>query len=144
MLRRGRIGSTNGNVEVENLLINEDDNELPVAGTAVVYTETYVTKKNVNYGFEFQFGADGEDLINCKIEIEQGNILPETEGTEDADWVVPDDADRFADAVVDDDVHIKAYCPTVTRFLRAKITGLEGNSATTVLTRFNVCTIVNL
>lgn len=136
------MAKTNGQVEVQNLLKDETGEEIAVAGTDVAYTETYLCKKNVNYAFEYQFSSGG--AIDCKIEIEQGNTPPATEGAASTNMVVPEDAATFDESITDNTLHVKAYAPAVTRFLRAKITGQGSNAATTKLVKFNVSTVVNL
>ena len=138
------MGKTNGQVEVFDLLAGETDNRIAVASQAVVYTETFLCEKNVNYSFEYQFDSDAAAVVSCKIELEQGNTPPVTEGSADGNMVIPEDSADFDLVVSDELVHIKAYAPAVSRFLRAKITGLVANTATVKLVRFNVCTIVNL
>lgn len=133
------MGKTNGQIEVVSLL---PLGELEVGETDVAYTETYLCKKNVNYAFEYQFSSGG--AIDCKIEIEQGNTPPATEGAASANMVVPEDAADFDEGVVNNSLHIKAYAPATTRFLRAKITGQGSNASTTKLVKFNVSTVVNL
>lgn len=141
---------TNGQVQVFDLLKDETDNEILIDEQDVVYTETFRCEKNVNYSFELLFDSYYDEVkqlyeaISCKIEIEQGNIPPVTEGAADVNMVVPDDAPVFFDEINDRLVHIKAYPPAVSRFLRLKITGLVGNSESAKLVRCNVCTIVNL
>jgi hypothetical protein len=137
------MGKTNGQIAVTDLLANETGNEIAVAGdSTVAYTETFPCKNNVNYAFEYEFESGG--TVNAKIEIEQGNEPPATEGAASSNFVVPEDAAAFDDSVVDEDTHIKAYSPAVARFLRGKITGLTGNAASTKLVKFKVCTEVNL
>lgn len=130
---------TNGNVEIIDLLGGE---KLDVAETDVAYTNTFICRRNVSYAFEYEVESDG--TVDVKIEIEQGNTPPATEGEASDDMVVPEDAATFDDDLTDEDRHIKAYTPAVTRFLRAKVTGQGSNAASTKLVKFNVCTIVNL
>ena len=130
---------TNGQVEVFDLLGGE---KIDVASTGVAYTPTYICKRNVNYAFEYEFESDG--TIDCKIELEQGNTPPATEKAASDNMVIPEDAADFDESITDDDLHVKAYAPAVTRFLRAKITGQGSNAASTKLVKFNVSTVVNL
>jgi hypothetical protein len=130
---------TNGQVESFDLL---KGTEIAVAETGVAYTPTYICKKNVNYAFEYKFASGG--TVDAKIEIEQGNTPPATEGAASANMVIPEDAATFDASITDTLNHVKAYAPAVTRFLRAKITGQGDNAATTKLVKFNVSTIVNL
>jgi len=134
------MGYETGEIAVYDVLKGE---VVEVEGTGVVYTPVYALKKNVNYSFEIQFAVDDEADIDCLLEVEQGNALPATEGEADDGYVVPDDADPFLE-IEDEDLHIRAYCPAVTRYLRLKITGRGDNSATVRLVKFNVCTVVNL
>jgi hypothetical protein len=109
-------------------------------GEATIYTFSYPTQKGASYAFEYAFTSGG--TINAKVELEQGNTVPATEGASSANWVVPEDASAFDAAVTDANVHIKAYAPAATAFVRLKITGLTGNAATTVLSRARMTMIL--
>jgi len=130
---------TNGHVKTTDLTLGV---VIPVATTGVAYTETFVCLPNVTYAFEYQFTSAG--AVDAKIEIEQGNTPPVTEGAISTNMVVPEDAADFDVSITDELNHIKAYTPAAVRFLRAKITGQGANAATTTLSKFDVCTIVNL
>ena len=133
------MAKTNGHVSVTDLT---EGTPIAVAGTAVAYTESFVCLPNVTYAFEYQFTSDG--AVDTKIEIEQGNDPPATEGAVSLNMVEPEDAATFDDSIVDELNHIKAYTPAAVRFLRARITGQGANAASTTLSKFEVSTIVNL
>jgi len=133
------MAKTNGHVKTTDLT---NGTPIAVAGVGTGYSESFVCLPNVTYAFEYQFTSGG--AVDCKIEIEQGNTPPATEGAASANMVVPEDAATFDDSITDENIHIKAYAPAATKFLRAKITGQGLNAATTTLSKFNVCTIVNL
>ena len=110
-----------------------------VNATAVVYTYSYPTEKGASYSFEYQFDSGG--VIDVKVELEQGNTKPATEGSASTDFVVPEDSADFDKSVTDKVVHIKAYAPAATGHLRLKITGQGSNAVTTVITRARMAII---
>jgi len=134
------MARTNGLVQNFDLLA-EGVGEIAVAGETVVWTYIFACPKDVSFGFEFKFKSDGD--VRANIEIEQGNTPPTTEATTDSNMVVPDGAGYLLESIADENVHVVAYAPVVTNFLRAKITGTVGNDASTVLERFVINTIVN-
>jgi len=134
------MAKNNGLVDAFDLLA-AGDGEIAVNTVTTVWTETFACPKDVSFGFEFKFRSDGS--VVCDIELEQGNTPPAVEGTVDTNMVVPEGALAIMDDVGDELVHIVAYAPVVTKFMRAKITGKGLNAATTVLERFIVNTIVN-
>lgn len=127
---------------IDLLKVDGVSTPIAVAGTAVAYTPIYLCKKNVTYSFEYAFTSDG--AVDCKIEIEQGNTPPATEGAASGNMVIPEDAAAFDISIVDKLRHIKAYTPAATCFLRGKVTGQGANAASTALAVFNVVTEVNL
>ena len=131
----------NGVVENWDFLDAADVDEIAVAGVTTVYSETFVCPKDVTFGFEFKFDSDG--VVECDLEIEQGNIAPVTEGAADANMVVPEGAGYLMENVGDKLVHVASYAPVVSNFLRVKISGTGANDASTVLERLVVNTIVN-
>ena len=133
------MGKTNGHVKTTDLT---NGTPIAVAGTGVAYSETFVCLPNVTYAFEYQFTSGG--AVDAKIELEQGNTPPVTEGAASTNMVVPEDAAAFDASITDELNHVKAYTPATTKFLRAKITGQGANAATTTLSKFLVCTVVNL
>jgi len=133
------MAKTNGHIRNDDLTLGTP---IAVAGTGVAYSESFICLPNVTYAFEYQFTSDG--AVDCKIEIEQGNTPPATEGAASTNMVVPEDAATFDDSITDELNHVKAYTPATTKFLRAKITGQGANAATTTLSKFLVCTVVNL
>ena len=136
------MAKRNGQVDNYDLLADAGvHTDLPVAGVTTVYTKTYICPKDVVFGFEFKFDSAG--VVECDIEIEQGNIAPAVEGTADSNMVVPEGMGYLMENVGDKNVHIVAYAPVATNFLRAKVTGTGANAASTVLERFEVNTIVN-
>jgi hypothetical protein len=132
------------NEDVNNFDLLREDGvhaNLAVAGVTTVYTQTYVCPKDVTFGFEIKFASSG--TVECDIEVEQGNISPATEGTADTNMVVPEGAGFLIENVGDQLVHVISYSPTVSNFLRFKISGTGANHASTVLERAVVNTIVN-
>jgi hypothetical protein len=110
-----------------------------INATAVVYTFSYPTEKGASYSFEFQFSSGG--VIDVRVDLEQGNTKPATEGSASTNWVVPNDSAEFDNSCVDNALHIKAYAPAATGHLRLKFTGQGSNATTTVLTRARMAII---
>ena len=136
------MAKSNGYVDNFDLLAaGGDDDGIAVAGVTTVYTETFKCPKDVSFAFVFQFTSDG--VVECDIEIEQGNDPPATEGAASGNLVVPYGLGYLEENIGDKLIHVVPYSPAVTNFLRAKISGTGANAATTVLSKFVVNTIVN-
>jgi len=133
------MAKTNGHISVIDLT---NGTPIAIVNQSTAYSESFVCLPNVTYAFEYQLTSVGN--IDITIEIEEGNMPPETEGVASTNMVVPENAAAFDISIADELNHIKAYTPATARFLRAKITGNKINGATTVLSKFNVCTVVNL
>ena len=125
----------NPNMQLVDFLKLEGVVSKTVAGTAVVYTYSYPSQKGVSFAFEYQFASGG--AVDVKLELEQGNELltAAQEGLTNANYVVPEDAATFDAQVNDKLVHIKAYAPAATGYVRLKLTGQGLNAATTTITR---------
>ncbi len=129
---------TNGAVTNFDLLAGSS---LAVAGVTVVWSGIFVCPKDVTFSFEYKFASSG--TVECDIAIEQSGTAPATPGTTDANSVIPDAKGNLISDVGDKLVHIIAYAPVVSNFLRIKVTGKGSNHASTVLERFIINTIVN-
>lgn len=125
----------NPNVQIVDFLKLEGVTSKTVNGTGTVYLFSYPTQKGVSYAFEYQFSSGG--AVDVKLELEQGNELltAAQEGSSNANYVVPEDAATFDAQVNDKLVHVKAYAPAATGYVRLKLTGQGSNAATTAITR---------
>ena len=125
----------NPNVQIVDFLKLEGVTSKAVAGTGNAWTYSYPTQKGVSYAFEYQFASGG--AVDVKVELEQGNELLTVaqETLTNANYVIPEDAAAFDAGVTDKNVHIKAYAPAVTGYLRPKFTGQGSNAASTTVTR---------
>lgn len=106
-----------------------------VASEGVFYSECFPIE-DATYSFEYLFTSGG--TVKAKVQLEQSNVLPATEGAASANFVVPDGALELDDACEDEVVHIKAYAPASTLYGRIKVTGLATNDASTVLSRLRM------
>lgn len=110
---------------------------IAVAAAGTAYSECFpLPEGQPSIGIEYQLTSPG--TTNVKLELQQSNVEPGTEGTADTNFVVPNDALELDDACADEVVHIKAYAPAFTRYARVKFTGLAGNDAGTVCSRLRV------
>lgn len=115
---------------------------IAVASTGVAYGHSFPLFRGVTFGWEVQFASSGS--VNVKVELEQGNARPATEGSSDTAWAVPDNkTTALFTGVTDTNVHFQAYSPNATAFGRLKYTGISGNDATTTVTKARVYTIKN-
>ena len=125
----------NPNMQLVDFLKLEGVASKTVAGTGVVYTYLYPVEMGASYSFEYMFSSGG--VVDVKIDLEQGNVLlgAAAEGAANANYVVPEDAATFDASITDKNVHIKAYAPAATGYLRLKVTGQGSNAATTAIAR---------
>lgn len=123
------------NSRVVDILALGGVSQAAVASEAVFYSESFAIE-NATYAFEFQFTSGG--TVKAKVELEQGNQVPATEGSSDASWSVPDGALELDNACEDEISHIRAYAPCSAAFGRIKVTGLATNDASTVLSKLKM------
>lgn len=106
---------------------------LAIAGEVSAYSQSFDVPSDAT-GFVFEYKAASEGTVNLKLELEQGNEAPTTEGAVDAaHFCVPDDAEDINSALTDENLHMKAIALTATAKARIKITGLTGNDASTAM-----------
>ncbi len=107
--------------------------DILVNATGTAFGRSFPLRRGMTYGWEVQFTSPGS--VNVKIELEQGNQRPGTEGSSDTAWAVPDNktANVMFPAITDTNVHFTAYSPDATAFGRLKMTGIAGNDAGTKL-----------
>jgi len=106
---------------------------VPLAdGTTAVYSNSFPLRRGLTYSFEVKLGGTGTKAV--KVELEQANVRPATEGSADNAWVIPDNktGTPVFSSIADTNTHIVAYAPDATAFGRLKVTGLAGNDASTV------------
>ena len=101
------------------------DNSTPV------YSNSFPLRRGLTYSFEIKLGGTGTKAV--KVQLEQSNQRPGTEGSADNAWVVPDDRTTIFADITDTNTHIAAYAPEATAFGRLKVIGLTGNDASTVI-----------
>jgi len=101
---------------------------LTVNGTGTVYGKSFALKKNKSYGLIGKFSSPG--TVNVKIELEEGNAAPGTEGSADTSWAV---GTTISAGITSTAAFALAVSPVVAKFARLKLTGLAGNDAATAL-----------
>lgn len=109
---------------------------LAIASTAVVYTDSF------RIGFADVFGASflatsASSTPDLKIELEQGDNPPTTEGSSDANYVVGDGVGDIYTNLTSEATKRKAIVPVPSAYARYKITGNAGNPSDTVITIIN-------
>jgi hypothetical protein len=117
--------------EAKAIRNSSDGTSISCGGASgVVYSKAFELKYFLAGALIYQFTSDGS--VNAKIEIEQSDVLPDTEGSADDNYVVPEGSSAI-DTVTDELRHIKNVSLVPTRYARLKITKLSGNDASTVL-----------
>jgi hypothetical protein len=88
------------------------------------------------FGVEVQFSSDTD--VNVQVDLEQSNYREAVGGTADTNFVTAIDP---LGTITDENTHLLPVAPVVAVYARLKLTGLytglQSNSATTVLTRAN-------
>ena len=117
--------------------------KITVDATAVAYSNSFPLRRGMTFGWEVMFDSAGS--VNCKVELEQGNARPTTEGVADAAWVVPDNkaASPMFAAITDKLDHQVAYAPNAMAYGRLKFTGITGNNAATQVVTAKMYSIKN-
>ena len=120
---------------------------IPVAGTAVAYSNSFKLNRGMTYGWEVAFTSSG--VCTVTVELEQGNQPPTTEGAADGSWVIPvgkattNGLFPAGTIIAPATTYITAYSPVATILGRLKITGTGSNDASTVLSLARVYEIKN-
>lgn len=120
-------------VDLIDLLAREGVTTLVVGGTSVVYSKSVPMPFSDTFGIEYNVTSPG--TIDVKVELEQGNQLPATEGAADANWAV---TQTLETSLADGAVRFKALSPIVTKFMRLKLTGQGLNNASTALEKLRI------
>lgn len=108
-----------------------------VNATATVYSKSFMFLESEDFSLQYKATSDG--TVNLLIELEIGLVPPTTEGSADtANFVVGESFGDIEAALADELVHIATIAPPLALYGRLKITGGEGNDATTTLTSYLV------
>ena len=118
-------------VTIDDIITYLHSTTIAIASTATIYTKSWEWGTGEYFALDYIATSDG--TVNLKIEVEQGNTLPGTEGSSDTDWVVAENAQDVESALADETQHFKKLSPVVSKYGRLKITGGSGNDASTTL-----------
>ena len=118
-------------VTVDDILSSIHVKDIPIVSAATVYTKSW--EWGTGEYFSLDYIASSSGVVGLLIELEQGNTLPDTEGSSDTDWVVAENAQDIESDLNDKTQHFKKLSPVVSKYGRLKITGSGSNDATTTL-----------
>ena len=121
-----RLGPT-----VQDILLSTHATTLAIASAATIYTASFIWGSSEYFALDYIASSNG--TVALKIEIEQSNTLPGTEGSTDTNWVVAENMQDVESALADKTQHFKKLSPVVSKYGRLKITGGGGNDAITTL-----------
>jgi hypothetical protein len=120
--------------EIIDILSAGGVTELAVASTGTVYSRSFPLPKNRSFGLEILFDSPG--VVDVKVELEEGNAPPDTEGSADADeWAV---GDVISTGITNETPNFLEVSPVVAGYGRIKMTGQGSNDAGTKCTRLKL------
>ena len=129
--------SRSTNTETIDLLASAGITELAVANTDVAYSYSFLTDKRA-YGLEIQLDVSS-GTADVKIEMESGGTEPDTEGTADTDYTVPQTNEAVIDSSCNTElVRFYPFPPVVAPFCRLKFTGQGANPASCKVARARI------
>lgn len=105
---------------------------IAVGAGATVYTHSIDLANLDTFSLGYKVANTGVPSI--KIEMEQSDVLPATEGAADTNFVVPETISEVDPALGDNNVHRTALFPICCQYVRFKITELTTTVADSVLT----------
>ena len=118
-------------VTVDKIRTVADGLSMAIADDATVYSKSWEWGTGEYYALDYIATSGG--VVGLKIEIEQGNDRPGTEGSSDSNWVVAENAQDVESNLDDKTQHFKKLSPVVTKYGRLKITGSATNASNTAL-----------
>ena len=106
--------------------------EIPCGGVATYYSRA------VKLAYGKYFSAAWKATVTAgapelKIEMEQSWVKPTTEGSTDANWVVPESAADVDTTLTDENWHVASISPVAAPFIRFKISATGTNHASATL-----------
>ena len=117
---------------IRNVVNTSDATDIAIASTAVVYTRAIPLNMGVYFGLKYKaVSATGSPSI--KIEMEQSDRLPATEGAADDHYVVPKGVSAIEDDLITEAWKIATLSPVPMPYMRFKVTGSGTNEADTIL-----------
>lgn len=120
---------------------------LAVASTGVAYGQSFILRRGVTFGWEFQMTSSG--VVAVTLELEQANQPPTTEGSADSAFAIPinklttNGLMPTGTIIATGTTYITAYAPVATVLGRLKLTGTGSNDASTVLSLARLYEIKN-
>ena len=118
-------------VTIDKIRTVADGLDMAIASAATIYSKSW--ERGSSEYFSLDYIATSSGTVGLKIELEQGNTKPSTEGSSDADWVVAENAQDIESDLSDEVQHFKKLSPVVSKYGRLKITGSGSNHSSTTL-----------
>lgn len=101
--------------------------------TTIVYSHSFTLNYGQAFGIWLQAG-NGSGAANMKIQLEQSNVAPATEGSVDNNYVIGDGVADIYSNLNDALAHVKTIQPVPMKYARLKITGVGSNPVDASLT----------
>jgi hypothetical protein len=116
---------------VQDVVSSAGATSIAIASTAVVYTQSFKLAWGEYFGLRYQAISAG-GTPDLKIELQQGDVPPTTEGAADAEYVEAENMSDIETNLTTEIVHRKSISPPPSVYARFKITGNAANPADTV------------
>ena len=102
------------------------DKDIAINADDVVYSRVFDLSMATNHAFECIAAGT---TVKLKIELEQGNVLPTTDGAADTtNYSVPSGASDIVSSHATKTHFSVSHSPVISKYGRLKITGLTGGS----------------
>ena len=128
-------------IAMQNAADNTDLSSIAVGGeSGVFYSEAVGLPEDATFCFNVKATSGG--VVKLIVDFENCNAQPETEGSADLNYVVPDGKSEVIADLNDQLAHRVPYSPAATKFGRFKITKVATNAASTVLSELSISYIL--
>lgn len=108
-------------VSVHNVPDSTGDETIAVGAAATVYTKAIKIEKDEYFGLKYRC-TSAAGAPSMKIQIEQSDRLPATEGSSDTHYVIPEGMADVETALTTELWKIKSLSPVTAPYIRFKLT----------------------
>lgn len=117
---------------VDDVVDYRESTSIAVAGEVTVYTKAFKLAFGEYFGIRYR-GVSASGDPNLKIELEESDVVPTSEGVADSNYVEPENMADIESALTTETWHIKSLTPVPMPYGRFKITGNSGNPSDTIV-----------
>lgn len=131
-------------IELSDVTLASLSTTITIDATATVYTKAIALNRGEYFTLSYiATASDGAETPDLLIQMEQSFTLPATEGSADANYVVPENMSNIETNLITETMHHKVLSPAPLKYMRLKITGNASNPADNVTIRIRLSIQVN-